>query len=203
MEEMDAGGLPPFPYQYHLPLEQLRQLSAVTDPQDVQYRWLRAMLHWGLRFGHQEMKLQVLQVLGSIGDHESILTLRQFVKNETNEMLKGVAAFLLAFLGEPYGAVDVAPYQAVLARVQQHFSLYAPQYVPEARHIWLSFLLRVYPHLPRIQKTESWAAALEYLTLKSIGKPVTQRKIADTYPASVSTLSKHAQTIRFYLNQPE
>mgnify|MGYP001279525850 FL=1 len=199
LEEMAVDELPPFPYQYHLPLEQFRLLSMVTDPQDVQYRWLRAMLHWGLRFGHREMKWQVLHLLGSIGDHESILMLRQFVADETDPLLKDMATFLLAFLGEEVETMDVAPYQAVLAQVQQHLSLYAPQYGVEARHLWLHFLLRVYPHLPRIQKTESWAAALEYLTLKTIGQPVTQRQIADSYPVSVSTLSKYVQTIRHYL----
>ncbi len=202
MEEMDAE-LPPLPYQYHLPLEQLRQLTSVTDPEDDQYRWLRVMLHWGLRCGHPEIKRQVLQVLGSIGDADCILTLKQYVHHETDETLREVASFVLAFLGEPYDAVDVAPYQAVLAQVQQHFSVYAPQYGPEARRIWLCYLLRVYPHLPKIKKTEGWAAALEYLTLQSFGHPVTQRKIAESYPVSVSTLSRHAQTIRYTLHQPD
>jgi len=203
LEEMGAGELPPFPYQYHLPLEQMRQLPFVLDPQDDHYRWLRVMLHWGLRFGHAEMKLQVLQVLGAIGDHESILTLRQFVKTESDEKLKGRAAFLLAFLGDAHDAEDVAPYQAVLARVQQRFSLYAPQYAQEARHIWTGFLLHAYPHLPKIQKTAGWAAALEYLTLKSVAEPVTQRQIADVYAVSVSTLSKYVQTIRLHFRQSE
>ncbi len=206
MEELDSEHLPLLPYQYHLPVEQLRRISSASwdEQTHVQYPWLRAMLHWGLRFGHHEMKLQILEVLGSIGDQDAILTLKQYVKNpEETGALKRAALFLLSFLGEPIEEIDVKPYQAALAIAQQNLSLYAPNYVPEARHIWISFLLRVYPHLPRLQKPEGWSAAVEYLTLKHFGQSVTQREIATSYQVSVSTLSKHAQTIRFYLSQPE
>lgn len=206
MEELPSHKLPLLPYQYHLPIEQLRRIPSASwsEQTHVQYPWLRAMLHWGLRFGHDEMKLQILQVLGSIGDQEAILTLKQYLKNpEEASTLKRVAQFLLAFLGEPVEGVHVQPYQAVLERVLQRFSRHAPGYVSEARHIWISFLLRVYPHLPRLHKPEGWSAAVEYLTRKHFGEAVTQREVATSYQVSVSTLSKHAQTIRFYLRQPD
>lgn len=61
--------------------------------------------------------------------------------------------------------------------------------------LWMQFLARTYPEGPTIVKAEGWAAALEYLTARMHGKPVTCRALSLRYGVSPKTISRHAKTI--------
>jgi tetratricopeptide (TPR) repeat protein len=61
--------------------------------------------------------------------------------------------------------------------------------------LWSQFLARTYPEVPKIAKAEGWAAALEYLTARMHGKPVTCRALSLRYGVSPQTISRHAKTI--------
>jgi uncharacterized protein YerC len=64
--------------------------------------------------------------------------------------------------------------------VQQH----------DLQTLWVEFLSRVYPNVPKVQKLEAWAAALEYLTAKMHRRTISYHEVASLYGASITTISK-------------
>lgn len=61
--------------------------------------------------------------------------------------------------------------------------------------LWVHFLARTYPDVPRITKVEGWAAALVYLTAKMHRKSLTLREVSRQYGVSEQTVSRHARAI--------
>lgn len=61
--------------------------------------------------------------------------------------------------------------------------------------LWVEYLSRVFPNVPKITKVEGWAAALEYLTAKMHRRPVSYQETADRYGVSVATVSRNAKLI--------
>lgn len=61
--------------------------------------------------------------------------------------------------------------------------------------LWIHFLNRTYPDVPRITKVEGWAAALVYLTAKMHRRAVTLREVSRRYGVSARTVGRHARAI--------
>ena len=61
--------------------------------------------------------------------------------------------------------------------------------------LWIEFLSRIYPDVPKLGKTEGWAAALEYWTAKMHSRSVSFEEVAGRYGTSAATVSKHARRI--------
>lgn len=61
--------------------------------------------------------------------------------------------------------------------------------------LWVEYVTRVFPAVPKITKVEGWAAALEYLTAKMHRRPVPFHEVAARYGVSVATVSKNVKLI--------
>ena len=209
-------------YHYHLPFEeQFRGLERGADglPEHLKRDPLvRSSFFWALRHGDTDTKLQVIQAFGLIADEEVKDALLEFIaQEEEDDYLKKIAIFVLRSIGvkEPLNAflegrkttVSPSPYssslplwdrkwQAVmetaLKQMTRRYDL-VQQY--DLQTLWVEYLTRVFPHVPKITKAEAWAAALEYLTAKMHRRPITYQDAADRYGVSVATVSKNAKQI--------
>jgi tetratricopeptide (TPR) repeat protein len=215
-------GAPVFSYHYHLPFEeQFRVLEKTQQgiPDHLKKDPLvRSSFFWALRHGDSDTKLQVIQAFGLIGDNEVKDALRDFIQDPAEEdYLKKVAVFVLRAIGvcEPLAAVlegqsltlEASPYSPKLPRwetkwqsvmdtalrtmnkrydmIQQH----------DLETLWVEFLTRVYPTVPKITKVEGWAAALEYLIAKMHRRAISYYEVAARYNVGVATVSKNAKWI--------
>lgn len=81
---------------------------------------------------------------------------------------------------------------AALARMEDRYNLIQ---LHDLQTLWVAFLTRVYPGVPKLAKVEGWAAALEYLTAKMHRIPASYAEVARRYGVSPQTISRHARTI--------
>ncbi|MGN7457842.1 tetratricopeptide repeat protein [Paenibacillus pasadenensis] len=184
---------------------------------------VRSSFFWALRHGDSKTKLQVIQAFAAIGDGEVQEALRAFLlEPDEEDDLKRIALFVLRKLGveEPVPAVlsgrrrmlgsvaetafeDGSPlpdwepsWQIVLDTAFRHMGKeYGLLQQYDLMKLWLDYLVRVYPDVPRMAKPESWSAALEYLTAKQHRRTVSYQEVAERYGASAATVSKHAKRI--------
>ncbi|UHA75214.1 tetratricopeptide repeat protein [Paenibacillus sp. 481] len=180
---------------------------------------VRSSLFWALRFGDEAAKMHALQAMLLLGDEEAKQALRGLLLDpEQDAYLKQVAVYVLRSLGvnDPLEASwngehitvtsnhianqlptwEVA-WQEVLSTLRLHMNgRYDLFQMHDAETLWIEFITRLYPaDIPKLTKTASWAAAVEYLSAKLHQQPVSYQEVADRYEASVSTISKHAKRI--------
>lgn len=78
-------------------------------------------------------------------------------------------------------------------------SCYKTPYKKIVEDIWYDFIRSSYPYVPKIGKTEIWAAALEFAYCKFTCKEVTQQQLADKYKVSKSSISEKSRIIFSYI----
>ncbi|MEK8132563.1 tetratricopeptide repeat protein [Paenibacillus filicis] len=213
---------PQVSYHYHLPFEeQFRGLEKVEGglPDHLKKDPLvRSSFFWALRHGDTDTKLQVIQAFGLIGDDEVRDALTAFIQEpDEDDYLKKMAVFVLRSIGvkEPLAAVlegkatTVAPsppspnlpvwdrkWQSVmelaLSQMSKRYDM-VQQY--DLQTLWVEYLSRVFPSVPKLTKLEGWAAALEYWVAKMHRRPVSFQETAERYGVSVVTVSKNAKLI--------
>lgn len=204
-------------YHYHLPFEEQFRLWEKTSgglPDHLKRDPLvRSSFFWALRHGDQQTKLQVIQALGMIADLEVQEALCAFLlEPDEDEYLKQVAIFVLRSMGydEPLEVIrkgkrmtvqgnDLTAqlpvwegeWQAVLElalrTMNKRYDM-LEQY--DLQTLWVEFLTRVYPDIPKIHKIEGWAAALEYLIAKMHRRTISYHEVAGRYHTSITTVSK-------------
>ncbi|MCP1310024.1 tetratricopeptide repeat protein [Paenibacillus tyrfis] len=213
---------PPVSYHYHLPFEeQFRGLERAEGglPEHMKRDPLvRSSFFWALRYGDGDTKLQVIQAFGLIADDEVKDALTEFIMlPDEDDYLKQVAIFVLRSIGmkEPLNAMlngkatTVAPspfspglpvweskWQAIMETALRHMARrydMVQQY--DLQTLWVEYLSRVFPNVPKMAKVEGWAAALEYLTAKMHRRPISYHEAAERYGVSVATVSKNAKLI--------
>ncbi|MFB0847056.1 tetratricopeptide repeat protein [Paenibacillus oleatilyticus] len=213
---------PPVSYHYHLPFEeQFRGLERAEGglPEHMKRDPLvRSSFFWALRHGDGDTKLQVIQAFGLIADDEVKDALTEFIMlPDEDDYLKQVAIFVLRSIGmkEPLNAMlngkptTVAPspfspglpvweskWQAIMETALRHMARrydMVQQY--DLQTLWVEYLSRVFPNVPKMTKVEGWAAALEYLTAKMHRRPISYQEAAQRYGVSVATVSKNAKLI--------
>ncbi|MVP01246.1 tetratricopeptide repeat protein [Paenibacillus lutrae] len=209
-------------YHYHLPFEeQFRQLEQSPESipdQIAKDPLVRSSFFWALRHGDVETKLQVLQTFGHIGDNEVKEALSEFIADpKEDDYLKKVALFVLRSIGveEPLEAHLDGGLKTIQSTVHTtDLPKWEPkwQVVMETAHrqmhqrydmiqqhdlqtLWVEYLSRVYPSVPRITKVEGWSAALEYLVAKMHRRSVSYHEVASRYHTTVSTVSKNVKLI--------
>ncbi|MDF2668021.1 MAG: tetratricopeptide repeat protein [Paenibacillus sp.] len=222
VQEVRAGQKKPISYHYHLPFEeQFRVLETAEDGIPDHLRrdpLVRSSFFWALRHGDAETKLQVIQAFGIIADNEVEDALREFLMDpKEDEYLKKVAMFVLRSMRakEPIQvhmegkqtAVQSIPWspnlptwkeqwQAVMDRALQ---MMEKRYDMIQQHdletLWVEFLTRMYPSVPKITKIDGWAAALEYLTAKMHRRQISYNEVAARYGVSTTTVSKYVKVI--------
>ncbi|MCI3926945.1 tetratricopeptide repeat protein [Paenibacillus sp. TRM 82003] len=211
-------------YHYHLPFEeQLRQLQRAQSAGYVPERLrndplLRSSFFWALRHGDRETKLQVIQAYGMIGDEEVADSLRELLQDATeDDYVKKVSVFALRGMGvkgpitaliggrsvtfeknvySPNLPVWHADWQEIIdlamVRMSSRYDL-IQQF--DMVTLWVEFLTRTYPSLPKIAKKEGWAGALEYLTAKMHRRTTSYQEVASRYGVSITTVSRNAKLI--------
>lgn len=213
---------PPVSYHYHLPFEeQFRGLERAEGglPEHMKRDPLvRSSFFWALRHGDGDTKLQVIQAFGLIADDEVKDALTDFIMlPDEDDYLKQVAIFVLRSIGmkEPLNAMlngkptTIAPspfspglpvweskWQAIMETALRHMARrydMVQQY--DLQTLWVEYLSRVFPNVPKMTKVEGWAAALEYLTAKMHRRPISYHEAAERYGVSVATVSKNAKLI--------
>ncbi|MCC3376975.1 tetratricopeptide repeat protein [Cohnella sp. REN36] len=213
---------PPAQYHYHLPFdEQFREwekrpeLVSSTLKKDP---LIRSSFFWALRHGDRRTKMQVIQALGLVADEEVIEALKAFlVDPEEGDELKRVAVLVLRSIGVEdalkvmFGGRTVtlearrrsarlpvwdSAWQGIL---EQAMAQMAERYDVVQQHdmmtLWVDYLSRVYPDVPKLHNASGWAAALEYWTAKMHRKTVTYADLVNRYGASQATISRYANRI--------
>lgn len=212
----------PVSYHYHLPFEEqfkLWEKSADGMPDHLKKDPLvRSSFFWALRHGDQHTKLQVIQAFGMIADNEVKDVLRAFLMEpDEDDYLKKIAIFVLRTIGvqEPLQVMlegkttviepnrvptrlpewndkweEVA--QAAISRMSKHYDLVQQH---DMMTLWVEFLTRVYPRVPKLAKPDGWAAALEYLTAKMHRRAISYHEVSVRYGTSIATVSKHVKLI--------
>ncbi|MFC4812189.1 tetratricopeptide repeat protein [Paenibacillus sp. GCM10023250] len=219
-----AQGQPSAPasYHYHLPFEEqfkLWEKSTESLPDHMKRDPLvRSSFFWALRHGDRHTKLQVIQALGMIADNEVKDALREFiVEPQEDDYLKRIAIFVLRSIGvhESLHAIlegkeTVIEHsrmpsrlpiwedkwqsvlEAALMRMNKQYDLVQQH---DLLTLWIEFLSRVYPDVPKLGKVEGWAAALEYLTAKMHRREISYHEVSQRYGISIATVSKCAKRI--------
>ncbi|MCS7459237.1 tetratricopeptide repeat protein [Paenibacillus doosanensis] len=213
---------PQVSYHYHLPFEeQFRGLEKSTEglPDHLKRDPLvRSSFFWALRHGDTETKLQVIQAFGLIADSEVKEALLEFIKEPgEDDYLKKVAIFVLRHIGmhEPVSAVldgleqmiPASPFSPNLPVWERKWQDIMDMAMHEMKRrydmvqqydlqtLWVEYLSRAYPNVPKIAKAEGWAAALEYLTAKMHRRAISLHELAHRYNVSVATISKNVKLI--------
>ncbi|MFD0589760.1 tetratricopeptide repeat protein [Paenibacillus sp. GCM10027627] len=212
----------PISYHYHLPFEeQFKLWEKSTDGMPDHLKrdpLVRSSFFWALRHGDQNTKLQVIQAFGMIGDNEVKDVLKAFLmEQDEDDYLKKIAVFVLRTIGvqEPLQAVlegketviepNRVPSQlpewddkwqavaeAAISRMSKHYDLVQQH---DMMTLWVEFLTRVYPEVPKLTKPDGWAAALEYLTAKMHRREISYHEVSLRYGTSIATVSKHVKLI--------
>ncbi len=223
LEKVRAGEeSAPSHYHYHLPFEeQFRQWEnnpgLVTEALKRE-PLIRSSFFWALRHGDRKTKVQVIQALGLIADDEVIEALKAFLIDAGEEdELKRVAVLVLRSIGVQetlavtFGGRTLtlearrksarlpvwdSAWQAVL---EEALAGMAGRYDVVQQHdmmtLWVDFLSRVYPEVPKLHKTTGWAAALEYWTAKMHRRTVTYADLVNRYGVSQASISRYANRI--------
>jgi len=209
-------------YHYALPFEEsLRRMNARDGKPEDEWRrdpLLRASLLWALRHGGGHEKLTAIKAIGKDHDPEleaelrrlltlaaeddylkrvAVLGLRRMgVKDALEAVLDGkkvrieadaVTASLPVWLDVWQQVMDAA-----LCRMGERYDMIQQH---DLQILWVEYLSRTYPAIPRMVKPEAWAAALEYLTAKMHRRAISFRDVSDRYSVSVSTVRKNVERI--------
>ena len=211
-------------YHYHLPFEeQLRQLQRAQAAGYVPERLrndplLRSSFFWALRHGDRDTKLQVIQAYGMIGDAEVADSLRELLQDPSeDDYVKNMSVFALRSMGVK-GPIPALIGGREVAFEKNVYSPNLPAWNAEWQEVidlalvrmstrydmiqqfdmvtlWVEFLTRAHPAIPKITKKEGWAGALEYLTAKMHRRTTSYQDVARRYGVSITTVSKHAKQI--------
>ncbi|TJY39550.1 tetratricopeptide repeat protein [Cohnella pontilimi] len=213
---------PPVHYHYHLPFEEqfrrwesspgLVSEALKRDP------LIRSSFFWALRHGDRRTKVQVIQALGLVADDEVIEALKAFlIDSEEEDELKRVAVLVLRSIGVQdslnvtFGGRTLtlearrksarlpvwdSAWQAVLEQALDNMSgRYDVVQQHDMMTLWVDYLSRVYPEVPKLHKASGWAAALEYWTAKMHRRTVTYADLVNRYGASQASISRYANRI--------
>lgn len=213
---------PPSHYHYHLPFEeQFRRWEATPGLISEALRrdpLIRSSFFWALRHGDRRTKVQVIQALGLVADEEVIEALKAFlIDPEEEDELKRVAVLVLRSIGvqdtlevtfngrivtlearRKSGKLPIwdSAWQAVL---EQALGQMSGRYDVVQQHdmmtLWVDYLSRVYPEVPKLHRSSGWAAALEYWTAKMHRKSITYADLVSRYGASQASISRYANRI--------
>ncbi|WP_123042815.1 tetratricopeptide repeat protein [Cohnella candidum] len=223
LEKIRAGEeKPPVHYHYHLPFEEqfkrwetspgLVSEALKRDP------LIRSSFFWALRHGDRRTKVQVIQALGLVADDEVIEALKAFlVDPEEEDELKRVAVLVLRSIGVQDSLVVTfsgrtltlearrksaklpvwdSAWQAVLEQALENMSgRYDVVQQHDMMTLWVDYLSRVYPEVPKLHKASGWAAALEYWTAKMHRRTITYSDLVNRYGASQASISRYANRI--------
>lgn len=178
-------------------------------------RGFSALLQKALYQGSDSLKEVIIHLCGWVKNEAGITLLKDFVVNPwVKERLRQLALMQLKEI-IPRGSVKVfsegkivdeelvsyipgmpvwrEEWQEVLDCVSSHMRRsphYRDKFFEDARAIWFDFVNQAYPDMPRIVKPETWAAGLEYCLVRFHFLNLTQKKLAQIYSVSISSVGR-------------
>jgi tetratricopeptide (TPR) repeat protein len=212
-------------YHYHLPIEeQFKALQRARKNGESDQRLsndplLYTGFYWALNSSNRRLKLTVIQYFQLLQNEEMIKELEKILISHTeDDYFKNIIVFIMRNAGikkplsvflngreqiveHEYYAPDLPiwdhEWQTVvdLARQQMTARYYDLIQQFDMLTLWVEYLTRTYPNVPKLLKLAGWAAALEYLTAKMHNREATYQDVANCYDISVSTLSKRVKMI--------
>lgn len=220
----DFQSFQPIRYRFHLPYEEeiLRmnreELEGVLEEVELP-ALLQESCAWALLNGNKQAKVQVLNVLGWNPHLDSEPMLRSFLqKREEDDELKQIALFLLRQqkaeppfmlwyedqwirLDQPdKQPEDIPKWKQVLVLCLEKMEEYEDEVRRDAKILWKAWLQeQSSTNIETIRKVEAWAAALEYVVIKSHGLALSQTKVAEKYNVAISTVARNAKLLQPYL----
>lgn len=213
---------PPVHYHYHLPFEeQFRRWDSNPELVSESIRrdpLIRSSFFWALRHGDRKTKVQVIQALGLMADDEVIEALKAFlVDPKEDDELKRVAVLVLRSIGVQDTLTvmfsgrtltldarrrparlpvwDSAWQKVLEMALEQMADKYDVVQQHDMMTLWVDYLSRVYPDVPKLHKPEGWAAALEYWTAKMHRRDITYSDLVNRYGVSQASISRCANRI--------
>ncbi len=185
----------------------------------------RSLINNHLYHGSDEFKEDIIRFYGALGGEAACKMLREFVKNPwIKERLRQLALLELKNLSEG-GPVQVfidgqlremelenypvktpvwrEEWQQVVDCAMDNMrrsDCYDEDFFDDLQAIWLDYINTAYPHVPRITKRETWAAALEYSLARFHFLNLTQKELAEEYGISAGSVSNRFKNINDTLN---
>jgi tetratricopeptide (TPR) repeat protein len=186
---------------------------------------VRSILWQALYHKDELIVEKAISMYGSIMEGIGEENLRDFVRNpwikkrlRVQALLElknmGVKGLVTIFLEGSLRDVDLSYYPLLASRWLPQWQdildctlknmrlskAYSERFYEDAQAIWIDFLNNTYPQLPSIKKIETWAAGLEYALSKFHFLNVTQKKLAEKYGVSSSSISNKYKEINEVLN---
>ena len=178
------------------------------------------LLQRGLYQGSDSLKEKIIQLCGKVRSDAGAVLLKGYIVNPwVKERLRRLALLELKKI-YPKGSVLIfsdgqiveedlssespgAPVwreewsevlDCTFARMRRS-AHYGEEFFQDARAIWFDFINQVYPHMPRIVKSETWAAGLEYCLARFHFLNLTQEELARAYGVSPSSVGRKYKQI--------
>ncbi|MBS3983808.1 MAG: tetratricopeptide repeat protein [Dethiobacter sp.] len=188
----------------------------------------RKALNNRLYHGSDQFKEDIIRFYGALNAQGAQKALRDFVKNPwIKERFRQLALLELKgtedsnkvqiFINGARQEMDLENYpikkpawrkewQQVIDCAMKNMrksDCYAEGFFDDVQAIWSDFINTVYPQTPRIVKTATWAAALEYSLARFHFLDLTQRELAEEYGVSVTSISEKYKKINAALQIDE
>ncbi|NMA91792.1 MAG: tetratricopeptide repeat protein [Firmicutes bacterium] len=203
--------------------ERLLQIVLTLDQEELARKFARddgfkVTLLQGLYQGSDRLKEEIIYLYGRVG-RPAVPNLRQYVMNPwIKERFRQMALLVLKNFSptpscriyrEGFIEVDLNSYPIATPVWKQHWqqvlrctlnhmrqsSYYAEEFYEDVLAIWLDFIDRVYPEVPRIVKPQTWAAGLEYSLSRFHFLNITQKDLAVKYGVSTSSVGAKYKAI--------
>ncbi|MBT9138895.1 MAG: hypothetical protein DDT31_01474 [Syntrophomonadaceae bacterium] len=228
-EDFTFIGLPAYS-ERDMALEKVLQAGKIEDLSRLysSSQGFRKALNNRLYHGSDQFKEDIIRFYGTMNGQGAQKTLREFVKNPwIKERFRQLALLELKgmedsnkvqiFINGARQELDLENYpiekpawrkewQQVIDCAMKNMrksDCYAEGFFVDVQAIWSDFINTVYPQTPRIVKTATWAAALEYSLARFHFLDLTQRELAEEYSVSVTSISDKYKKINAVLQIDE
>ncbi|MBT9139588.1 MAG: hypothetical protein DDT30_00159 [Dehalococcoidia bacterium] len=228
-EDFTFIGLPAYS-ERDMALEKVLQAGKIEDLSRLynSSQGFRKALNNRLYHGSDQFKEDIIRFYGTMNGQGAQKTLREFVKNPwIKERFRQLALLELKgmedsnkvqiFINGARQELDLENYpiekpawrkewQQVIDCAMKNMrksDCYAEGFFVDVQAIWSDFINTVYPQTPRIVKTATWAAALEYSLARYHFLDLTQRELAEEYSVSVTSISDKYKKINAVLQIDE
>ncbi|MGI6308576.1 MAG: tetratricopeptide repeat protein [Dethiobacteria bacterium] len=181
---------------------------------------------WQALYGvNEQIVNKAIRIFSLLPERSGEIILREFVRNpwvkqrlRLHALLEmknmGVRGRVTVFMEECLRDIDLSYYpliaprwldkwQEVLDCTLKNMRLskaYSERFYEDVQAMWIDYLNNIYPRVPNIKKSTTWAAALEYAIAKFHFLNVTQKKLAQQYNISPSSVSVKYREINRVLN---
>ncbi|SHE94809.1 Tetratricopeptide repeat-containing protein [Seinonella peptonophila] len=173
---------------------------------------------WAFSQGSQSSRLQVVQILGHLANDKSEAFLRRIlVKPHEDDELKRMTLLVLRQMGTkpPYmiwfqgqllelglddqGEATLSTQFEVWSKILEStldgMTTYTDRQREDVQWLWAGFICQKGGNLPKVRSFGAWSAAFEYMIGRYDHLELSQRKIAEKYGVSPSTVSHHTKEL--------